>query len=153
MSTGKQSQNDHYGKMAAIYFLFLLAIVALGIASFSIYDRRRIRQIGISEIGTVYKIEHITNTDTDVLVFNVKFAYAGYDYNIHNDNMTIDNRYRLHEKLKVMFLKDFPEKAIIDDPRENGVPGHAIFLIIGFALLAFAIYLMRAENKLAVQIR
>ena len=117
------------------------------------YNRWQISHNGISTEGVVYEIEHVTNTDTDALVFNVMFNYQGHNYYFHNDNMTIDDRYKLHEKLKVMFLKDSPEKAIIDDPRENDAPGPALFLIIGFALLAFASYLLRAENKMGFQIK
>jgi hypothetical protein len=99
-------------------------------------------------MGTVYEIEHVTNAETDVLVFKVRFNYNDLDYEIHNDNMTIDNRYRLHQNVKVMFLDNSPEGAIIDDSKENG---YSLILIIGLVVLTFAAFLFRAEKRFTVK--
>jgi len=66
-----------------------------------------------------------------------------------NDSRTIDNRYHLNQKVGVMFISDSPEEAIIDDLREESVP--PLFLIIGLAILAFAIYLLKAERRFALK--
>ena len=97
----------------------------------------------------MYDIEHEINTETDALVFKVKFNYNGKDYEIHNDSRTIDNRYHINQKVEVMFIGDSPEKAIIDDRREESVP--PLFLIIGLAILAFATYLLKAERRFALK--
>ena len=149
MTQNNQTPGDHFGKLAAIYFLFLIATVAIGTSVSSIYSRYHIRQTGISRTGTVYDIEHEISTDTDALVFKVKFDYNGKDYEIHNDSRTIDNRYHLNQKVGVVFISDSPEEAIIHDLREESLP--PLFLIIGLAILAFAIYLLKAERRFALK--
>jgi hypothetical protein len=146
MEIPKQSPRDHYGKLAVIYFLFLLGTLATGIAACNSYNRWHIQKSGIARTGTVYEIEHISNSDTDVLVFRVRFAYNGATYELHNDNMTSDNRYQLHQPVRVMFFAEAPEDAVIDDARENGYP---LFLLIGLAVLALAGYLFHAEKRRA----
>ena len=104
MTQNNPTSGDHFGKRAAIYFLFLLATVAIVVSSSSIYNRYNIRQNGVSRIGTVYDIEQETNTDGNALVFKVKFNYNNKDYEIHNDSRTIDNRYQLNQKVRVIFI-------------------------------------------------
>ena len=149
MTQNNPTSGDHFGKRAAIYFLFLLATVAIVVSSSSIYNRYNIRQNGVSRTGTVYDIEQETNTDSNALVFKVKFNYNSKDYEIHNDSRTIDNRYQLNQKVRVMFINDLPEKAIMDDHREESVP--PLFLIIGLAIFAFAIYLLKEERRFVLK--
>ncbi|MBH8567312.1 hypothetical protein KB206_00335 [Microvirga sp. STS02] len=108
MEIPKHSPSDHYGKLVLIYFLFLFGTLATGIAAFNSYNRWRIQNSGIARTGTVYEIEHVSNSDTDVLVFWVRFPYNGATYEMHNDNTTIDKRYQLQQSVKVMFFAEAP---------------------------------------------
>ena len=144
MKLQMQNVSEYYYKLAIKYFVFAFATICILISLFEMHSRYNIAQSGISEVGTVYEIEHASNAEMECLVFKVKFKYKGEDYFIHNDNMTMDDRYKINEKLKVMFTVDSPEKAIIDDSRENGYP---IMFFAGLAVLAVAVFFTVKDKK------
>ena len=132
-------------------FVSFIALVFIVAASLQLLNRVNIHNNGVNAVGTVCRVEHVTNTDTDILAFTVKFSYDKQEYFIENENKSIDPRYQLNEKLRVKFIKDSPEKAIIDDPREQEY-GLGFFLptVIGLAVLSFILYAIKKDKDFSV---
>jgi hypothetical protein len=132
----------------AAFLLFWALSVAL-ISGFQLFNRENVRRNGVYTIGVVTKIENRTNTDMDVWVYTVKFLYNNETYYIENENGTsLEGRYLLNEKLKVVFLPDAPEKAVIDDPREHEYSlGFFLPTSLCFIVLFFAFRVVKSIRK------
>ena len=119
-SSDYEYSKEKFVKYSIASFLLVCASAFILGAGFQFYDRYDIHRNGIYTIGTVTEIEHVINTDNDAYAFKVKFLYGKHEYQVENQNKTGDeNRYRLNEKVRVGFIPSAPEKAIIDDPREQ----------------------------------
>ena len=138
---------EKFIKYSVALFLFVFASVFILGAGFQFFNRQNIYRNGIYTTGTVSEIEHATNTDMDVYVFTVKFLYKSQEYYVVNENKTGDkNRYQLNEKLRIGFIPNEPEKAIIDDPREQEY-SLSLPVIIGFAASYFAFVTVKSIKK------
>jgi hypothetical protein len=140
---------EKFIKYSVTLFLLFWALCVALISGFQFLNRENALRNGAYTTGIVAKIENRTNTDMDVWVYTVKFLHNNQAYYIENENGTsLEGRYRLDEKLKVAFLPDAPEKAIIDDPREHEYSLE--FLLpasLCLAALFFALCIVRSIRK------
>jgi hypothetical protein len=127
--------------------LLAFALIFILSTAFQSLNRIFIHKNGIYATGVVYDIEELSNTDMDTFYFKVKFSYNNHEYYIANQNRSGDSdRYYLNEKVRVGFQRDSPEKAIIDDSREQEYFA-IVPLAIGLIILYFAFSLIRNARK------
>lgn len=139
-------------KYLVVAFMFFIALLFITAASLQLLNRVNIHKNGVYATGTVYAIKHVIDADTDILSFTVKFGHGGQDYLIENENKSIAPRYKINEKLRVKFIENSPEKAIIDDPREQEYNlGFFLPIGIGLAVLILIIYVMKKDKDFSLK--
>lgn len=123
-------------KIIIIIMSFVMAVASVFIiASIRgiLYSYKVDRQ-GVTVTGKVSTIEHVVNTDTNVLVFYINYAYNSKNYTIHNNIMDSDSIYKINQLVHLKLLPEEPDQAIINSKKEK-YTGYLLPLATGIIVL------------------
>jgi hypothetical protein len=117
-------------KWAILLFVSFCGLFLAGTGIWGIYNSYVLEKAGVTCLGTVDRIKHFSNAESEGLRFRVHFTYRQQDYYLHNQFMDSDSIYHLQQPVEVLFLPTQPQDAIINSDKEK-YQGHAIMLLLG----------------------
>ena len=115
-----------------------------------IWKSYSLEKSGIPSQGRIFKIEHVSNSDTDALVFWLAYRYRNTEYVTHNRIMDSDSLYAVNEIVPIRIDASAPEEAIIDSKKEK-YTGYVLPAAVGGIIIMGGVLLLLGMYKSSIK--